>query len=103
MAWSTDYPVPPKVHIQHAGSISSSGKQTTTGANEVISFGQIANSVEITAHTVDINVKLVIAGTAETNSHLIQVGESRLFELFQLTGFVIVENGAQYSYTGGYY
>lgn len=94
---------PPRIIIQHQGTVSSNGKVTTTGANTAINFTNMVNSLEVTAHTGDITIKLKVGGVTETNSHLIEEGSSKIFDEMYLTGFIVVENGVVYSYSGAYY
>ena len=71
MAWPTLLRA--KIPFIHEGTVSSSGKQTTTGANQVFDFSASPlNSLEVSAHADDIHVKL----NDETNTHLVQSGGS---------------------------
>lgn len=98
MPWPTN--LPPRIPINHMGSVSSSGTQTTGGANTEISFATTPlNSLEVTAHDVDLHIKI----NAETNTHLVQSGGSIAFDNIHITKLTIVESGAQYSYSGLYY
>jgi len=92
--------IPAEIPFHHEGTKSSSGKQTTTGANQEFDFASTPlNSLEITAHADDLHIKI----NAETNTHLVQSGGSLLFSNMLITKFTIVENGAEYSYSAGYY
>jgi len=93
-------PLPARIPFFHAGTVSSSGKQTTAAASSEIDFSSNPlNSLEITAHADDFHVRL----NAETNSHLVQSGGSMLVDKFQVTKLTIIEAGAEYSYSGAYF
>jgi hypothetical protein len=92
-------PLPARIPFVHEGTVSSSGKKTTTGANEVVALGKEVNSLEFTAHEADTHIKL----GDETNSHLIEAGSSKLFDNLLIESITIVESGAVYSYSGGYF
>jgi len=98
MAWPTNLRA--KIPFIHEGSVSSSGKQTTTGANQEFDFSATPlNSLEITAHADDIHIKL----NDETNTHLVQSGGSITIDGLNITKLTIVENGVEYSYSGMYW
>jgi hypothetical protein len=98
MAWPTNLRA--KIPFIHEGSKSSSGKQTTTGANQEFDFSATPlNSLEITAHADDIHIKL----NDETNTHLVQSGGSITIDGLNITKLTIVENGVEYSYSGMYW
>ncbi len=98
MAWPTNLRA--KIPFIHEGSVSSSGKQTTSGANQEFDFSATPlNALEITAHADDIHIKL----NAETNTHLIQSGGSISIDGLNLTKLTIVESGVEYSYSGMYW
>ena len=98
MAWPTNLRA--KIPFIHEGSVSSSGKQTTTGANQEFDFSLTPlNSLEITAHADDIHIKL----NDETNTHLVQSGGSITIDGLNVTKLTIVESGVEYSYSGMYW
>jgi len=104
-----NYSVPPKIPIRHGGTVSSNGKITTSQPNQEVEMQNgegddvVVNALEITNHGADMNVKMTVAGTDESNYHLIESGASKVFADIQITKFVVVDNGSQFSYSGGYY
>jgi len=89
-----------KIPFIHEGTKSSSGKKTTTEANQAFDFSATPlNSLEVTAHGDDITIKL----NDETNTHLVQSGGSISFDGLNITKLTIVENGVEYSYSGLYW
>ena len=92
--------IPVKIPFHHEGTVSSSGKQTTSQANQEFDFSTTPlNSLEVTAHATDIHIKI----NAETNTHLVQAGQNITFSQMMITDMTIVEDASEYSYSGAYY
>lgn len=85
------------------GTVSSNGKVTTTQAETVITLTPPSNCLEVKAHDHDITVRFAINGITEKNVRLIEAGERLRFDRIPITGFVVIESGVTYSYSGAYY
>jgi hypothetical protein len=92
--------IPAEIPFHHQGTKSSSGQQTTSGANQEFDFALTPlNSLEVTAGAVPIHIKI----NAETNTHRIPSNGSITFDAMLITKLTIVESGVVYEYTGLYY
>jgi len=94
-------PIPRRISIQHQGTVSSNGIETSPGANHEIIFEApiILNFLEVFAESADMNIKI----NDETNSHFLKRGEGKRFTEIQITKLTIVESGVDFRFSGAFY